>query len=130
VELSVILVVAWGLGTLAAYGMTFRLRLISWRLHQDERSFRDLLTFGALMLSSAATALAFVVVALSIDGSDLRRLLFGVGWGAFSMAGVLALTATPSEDPEKSRRDLHLFVVGGAVAGIVIAALYLVGVVR
>ena len=125
-----ILVAAWGLGTLAAYGMTFRLRLFSWRLHQDERSFRELLRDGALMLSSGATALAFVAVALSIDGSDLRRFLFGIGWGAFSTAGVLALMATPSEDPAQSRRDLRLFLVGGAVVASIIAVLYVLGLVR
>lgn len=129
-DLSTVLVVAWGLGTLAAYGMTFRLRLRSYRLHRDDRSLRDVLTFGALMIASACTALAFVVIALSIDGPEIRRLLFGVGWGAFSMAGVLALTATPSEDPEMSRRDLRLFLLGVLVVIAFLGVGLLLGVLR
>ena len=88
-ETRVIVLLVWGGGTVAMYGIVFLDRLRSWRAHHDRRSMRELLTSLGLFLTALAAGLSIALVLYSPAGSDLRHFFSAVSLGSFAAVGAL-----------------------------------------
>jgi hypothetical protein len=93
----VLMLLVWGGGTVAAYGLVFVHRLRSWHLHRDTRSTRELVSSLGLLLTSVGAALATGMVLLGPTGTGIRGWFVALALGAFFAAGIVMASETKSD---------------------------------
>lgn len=88
-ETRVVLLLAWGGGTVSVYGFVLTDRVAAWHRHRDRRSLRELLTAFGLFLTALSAGLSVALVLYSPLGSDVHGFFTAVSLGAFFAVGML-----------------------------------------
>lgn len=96
-DLRLVSYLVWGVGTVLVYGIVLRKRRRSYRLHHDARAWRDLLEAVALFITALASLLAVTLVLFGPGGQGIRGLFVAMALGAYSAAGLVMASETPSE---------------------------------
>lgn len=89
--------VTWGIFTFGCWTITMRGRWSSWRRNRDRRARRELLFITPLWAISLLWGLVLffsVIRDLADVGTAVRGLLFGVGVGLYTFAGMMGAIGT------------------------------------
>lgn len=85
----IVFLAIWGAGAVLVYGRVFMRRRARWRKYHDPRSFRDLVTAVALLLTAGCVALAVAMLLFGIAGTGIRGFTVALAMGSFVAAGLV-----------------------------------------